>query len=109
MTSNSVLTNHEGHIRKLLTLEQSKHLARQRCLWNLHTDVKSPYIMKRKFTIISSENVQLPLYYISGVSTSWPRSVVSRLHLLPIIGLDVEHVHIVHPVHAIVPAEVIYF
>ena len=109
MASDSMLTNHERHIRKLLALEQSEHLAWQRSLWYLHAYVKSPDIVKRELAVIPSKNVQLPLHYIGGVSTSWSRSVVSCLHLLPIIGLDVEHMHIVHPVHAIVPAEVVYF
>ena len=79
----------------------------QVCLRNLNANIQHPYIIEGEFAVIASEYIQLPLDDISGVSAARSRPKVTRLHLLPIILLNVKYVHIIHPVCSIIPTEVV--
>ena len=78
-------------------------------MWHLNADVKHPNIVETKFTVVTSEYIQLTLYYIGSVAASWTRSVVTCLNLIPMIGFNIENMNIIHPVNTIVSSKVINF
>ena len=107
MSFNTRLINDKDYVRKFARLQQIEHVTMQVCLRNLNANIQHPYIIEGEFAVISSEYIQLPLDDISGVSAARSRPKVTRLHLLPIILLNVKYVHIIHPVCSIIPTEVV--
>ncbi len=78
------------------------------CLWHLNSNVEHPDIIERQFAVVAAEHIQLALHNISGVATSRSGAIVTGLHLFPHVLVDIEHMHIIHPMSAIVPTKVIY-
>ena len=76
-------------------------------LWHLDANVQHPDIVERQLAIVSTEHVQLALYYIGCVTTAWSRPVIACLHLFPLTMLNVEDMHVIHPVCAIIAAKVV--
>ena len=107
MSLDARLINDEGDVGKFTQLEHLQHVPVQVCLGHLHPNVKHPDVIKGELAIVPPKHVQLALDYVRGVAAAGPRAEVARLDLLPVILLDVEHVHVVHPVGAIVPPKVV--
>ena len=100
------VTDHEGHICEVLALEHAEEVLRHLGLWHLHSDGEHPYVVEAQFAIVSSENVELSLDDVGGVSAARSWLELAGHHLLPVVAVDVEHMDVVHPVHPVVAAEV---
>ena len=109
MTFDSCFVYDEGHIRKISRVEQGHHVSVQVRLRHLHSNVKHPDVVEGELTIVAAEDVELALHDVCCVSAARTRSVVAGLYFLPMTLLDIVHVDVVHPVCAIVPAEVVDF
>jgi hypothetical protein len=79
------------------------------CLGYLYSNVKHPDVVKRQFTVITAKDIELTLYNIGSVAASRSGSIVTGLDLFPHVLVNVEHVHIIHPVSTIVPAKIVNF
>ena len=78
------------------------------CLWHLHTNVEHPDVVERQFAVVAAKHIQLALHNISGVAASRSGAIVTGLHLFPHVLVNIEYVHIIHPMGTIVPTKVIY-
>ena len=107
MSFYSRLVNDKGDIRKVSTLEHVQHVSVKVGLGHLDTDEEHPDVVEGELAVVASKHVQLSLYNVGCVPTAGSGSVVTRCDLFPMILLDVEDVHIVHPVGPVVPTEVI--
>ena len=107
MSLDSGLINDEGDVGKFSQLEHLQHISVQVRLRHLDSDVEHPDVVEGQLAVIAAKNVQLTFHYVGSVPTAWPRPEITRLHLLPMILLNVENMHIVHPVCAVVPPEVV--
>ena len=103
------ISEDEGHICKYTLLEHSLHVFHYGRFWDLDPDREDPYIVERELAIISSKDVELPLHYVGSVPAASARLVAVGLHLAPAIAVDVKNVHIVHPLHTVIAAEIVYF
>ena len=79
----------------------------QERLRHLDTNVKHPDIVEAELAVISTEHIELAFYNICRVAAARTRAVVASLHLFPVVGVDIEHMHVVHPVNPIVATKVI--
>lgn len=109
MTFDSRLTNDEGDVGKFSCVQQRQHVAMEVGLRDLHTNVEHPDVIEGELAIVAAKDVELALHDVGCVTTARPGSEVAGLYLLPMALLDVVYVHVVHPVCAIVPAEVVDF
>ena len=107
MSLDSCLINDKGDIRKFSCFQQIEHVSVQVSLWHLHSNVEHPDIIKRQLTVVATKHIQLSFDDIGCVSAAGPWSVVTCLHLLPVVLLYVKHVHIVHPVSSIIASEIV--
>lgn len=107
MSLDARLINDEGDVGKFTELEHLQHIPVQVGLGHLYPNVKHPDVIERQLAIIAPENVQLALDDVGCVAATGPGAEVTRLDLLPVVLLDVKHVHVVHPVGAIVPPKVV--
>lgn len=109
MSLNSSFVYYECDIGELTCLQQIEHVAMQISLWHLDTDVKHPDVIEGQLAVVATKDVELALDNVGCVATARSWAIVTSLHLLPHVLVNVEHVHIVHPVGPIVPAKVINF
>ena len=96
------------NISKLPCLQQIKHVAMEICLWYLNPNVKHPDIIERQFAVVAAKHIQLAVHYISSVATPRSGAIVTGLHFFPHVLVNIEYVHIIHPMSTIVPSKVIY-
>ena len=108
MSFDSRFVDYKGDVGELALLQHLQHVSMQVGLRHLHTDIQHPNVIEGELAVVASEDVQLALDDISSVSTARPRSVITRLYLLPMILFDIKHMHIVHPVSAIITSEIVY-
>lgn len=78
-------------------------------MWDLDTYVEHPNVMEGEFAVVATEDVELALDYVGCVSASRAWFVLARLNLLPVICVNIENMDVVHPVHPVIPSEVVYF
>jgi hypothetical protein len=109
MASNTTISYHKSHIRKLTWLKQSEQFFWQARLWYLNSYVQHPNVVKAKFAVVSSENIQLTFNYVSCVSASRSWSIVTCLDFLPVISVNIEDMYIVHPVNTVVATKIVNF
>ena len=107
MSFNTRLINDKDYVRKFSRLQQIQHVTVQVCLRYLYAYIQHPNVIEGEFAVVASEYIQLPFDDISGVPAARPRPKVTRLYLLPVILLDIEDMHIIHPVCPIVPSKVV--
>ena len=77
-------------------------------LGNLYAYIQHPYVIKRELAVIASEDIELSFNDVGSVSTAGSWSIICSLNLLPMILFNVKHMHIVHPMRAIIATEVVY-
>lgn len=65
--------------------------------------------METKFTVVPTKNIQLTFNYVSCVSASWSRPIVTCLNFFPVICINIKNMYIIHPVNSIVTTEVVNF
>ena len=73
----------------------------------LNSNIQHPNVVKTELTVITAKDIELSFDNIGGVSAPWSWSVVTCLHLVPMVLLDVKHVHIIHPMGSIIPSKVV--
>ena len=76
-------------------------------LRDLHANVQHPDVVEAQLAVVTSEDIQLALHYVSRVPTSGTRPVIASLYFFPVVRINVENMDIVHPVGAIVAPKVI--
>ena len=106
MGLDSCIADDECHVRKVFVLKHSQQIARELRLGHLHADGQHPNVVERQFAVVASEDVQLTLDNVGSVPAPRARFELGSRDLLPVVGLDVEYVDIVHPVHAVISTEV---
>lgn len=76
-------------------------------LGHLHSNVEHPDIIEGQLAIVATEDVELSFYYIGSVAAarSWP--ILTCLHLLPVTLINIEYVHVIHPMCAIIASKVV--
>ena len=103
------LVDYEGNIGEFAHLEHLQHVFVEVGLRHLNADVKHPDVVEGQLAIVATEYVKLPLDNVRCVPASRSRPVVTRLNFLPMILFDVKDMDVVHPMRAIVAAEVVNF
>jgi len=103
------ITKNKSDVWKCTLIQHSLHIIHNRRLWDLNPYGEDPNIIKRQLTIIPTEDVELAFYNICGMSAARSWLVTICLYLAPSIAINIEYMHIVHPLHAVIPTEVIYF
>ena len=78
-------------------------------LGHLYSDIEHPYVVEAELTIVAAKNIQLSLDYVGCVSAARTRSVVTCLHFLPVVLLNVKDVDIIHPMGTVVASKVVDF
>ena len=109
MSLDSSFIYYEDNIGKFTRLQHTQHVSMQVSLWYLYTNIQHPDVVEGEFTVIAAKDIQLSLYNIGCMSTMWPWSVVTCLYFFPNVLFNVKNMNIVHPVSAIIAAEVVYF
>lgn len=109
MAPDFTVADHKSHISKITRLKKSQHLFMQAWLRHLNPYIQHPDIVEREFTVIAAEHIQLTFHDIGGVTAARPWLVITCRNLLPVIGVDVKHMHIIHPVNTVITAKVKYF
>lgn len=100
------VTHHECHVCKVLVLKHSQQILGHLRFWDLDSDRKHPNVVETQLTVVSAENVELSFHDVCRVSATRSGLELGGGDLLPVVGIDVKHVHVVHPVDTIVAAEV---
>ena len=108
MTLYASVIDYKRDIWKLSRLQKREHILVQIGLRNLDSNIEHPNVMETQFTVITSEHIKLAFHYIRRVTAARSRSIVTSLYFLPVILLNIEDMHIIHPVRSIVPSKVIY-
>jgi len=103
------VAHNKCYIRKMLILKHFKQIFWHLWLRNLYSDWKHPNIIETKFAIIASKNIELAFHDVCGMTTPWSRLKFASNHFLPVIILNVENMHIIHPMNSVVPSKINYF
>ena len=74
--------------------------------WHLDSNREHPDVVEAQLAIVSTEDVELALDDISGVSASWPWLELASCYFLPVVALNVKHMDVIHPVDSVVSSEV---
>ena len=103
------ISEDEGHVCKCTLLEHCLHVFHYCGFRDLDTYREHPDIVERELAIISSEDIELTLYYVSSVPAARARLVSVSLDLAPTVAINVKNMHIVHPLHTVIAPEIVYF
>ena len=106
MCFDSGVAEDEGHVRGCFALQHPQKIARELRLGHLHADRQHPDLVEGELTVVAAENVQLALDNVGRVPAAGARFELGCGHLFPVIGLDVENMDVVPPMHAVVTSEV---
>ena len=103
------VAQYESHVGEVFVVKHPKQVSRELRLGHLDADGQHPDVVKGQLAVVAAEDVQLSLDDVGCVSAAGPWFELGRGDLLPVVGVYVKHVHIVHPMDTVVAAEVDYF
>ena len=102
-------TKDKSHIGKGALFEELYHIFGEGGVRDLNTDGEYPDIVKTKFTVVSSKDIELSFDNICCMATSRTRFITTSLNFIPSILFYVENMDIIHPLNSIVPTEIVNF
>ncbi len=103
-----LLSKDERHVSKKSCFQHLAQVHLEGGVGNVHPDGEHLDIVKTILTIIATKDVQVSFDNIRGVAASWAGLDPVSGDLLPLVLTDFEDMHVVHPLHTIVPSEIIY-
>lgn len=106
MSLHFCISNHKSNVSKVFRLKHSQEVFWHLWFWYLNTDREHPDVVEAQFAVVSSEDVELTLDNVSSMSAPWSRLELRGNHLLPVVGVNVKDMDIIHPVHAIIASEI---
>lgn len=100
------VSDHERDVCEVFVFENSEEILGQLRLRHLHANRQHPNVVEAELAVVAPEDVELPLDNVGSVPTARAGFEFSSDYLFPVVALNVENVHVVHPVHSIVASEV---